>query len=126
MLNIDSAVTAAQVVRDTITEMLDHPNGVAAYLKDGEWTGQPQDCGACPISKVIDSRLEDANVGDVWATTQSEMLEVESDGWSVTIMLPKEIRQFVFDFDDLKYPELIDGLTLAVPISDILPYGVPA
>lgn len=125
MLDIDSAVTAAQVVRDTITEMLDHTDGVAAYLKAGEWTGQPQDCGACPISKLLDSRLEDKNVGDVWATTQSEMLEVEADGWSVTVVLPKEIREFVRDFDDLKYPELIDGPALVPPASE-LPYAIPA
>lgn len=83
--------------------------GVADYLVDRAITGVRDDCTACPLARWLRTELHVpfafVDVDEVWVT--------DDQGNRAWTEAPHVVTQFVANFDDYEYADLVDhnGLT---------------
>lgn len=117
MPDINDAITEEWLTR-TLTDLGDTADDVAATLRDAAIKGRRSNAVQCPVARYLARRVAEhasstqarVNVHDD-ATVLVATSSAHSEDLIVSVALPDPVLDFIRDFDEGAYPDLIDDST---------------
>ncbi len=105
---INSKVKSLQKIEKALTELykLKSSKAIAAFLEKQKCKGIPSNAVSCPIANYINKKLDNEE-----ASIDSNRITIESyDNYDTIVELDnsRAMAEFVNDFDDGKYPKLVE------------------